>query len=155
GDCDSSGAVTIGEAIASVTNALDGCAPDHCPIDLSASQDVVCIFRGRFNPKCGGEIEARIIARYGQIITRFDISGKTLAQKYQATYPPLDSVYVRADPLLPDETVLLGWFTKSDGRDLIRMYGVMSLTDGEELVIDPYDDDPSFTLNGCRFARFA
>lgn len=48
------GSVSIGELIAAVSSALDGC---RCPFDFlddRAGQDQACVFSGRWNSECGG-----------------------------------------------------------------------------------------------------
>lgn len=170
GDCDGSGAVAVNELVTAVGHALAGCpltpTPEPaCSIVFTVDSQTACSFAGRFNAGCGGILEARLVADSDHMLVGLRVTGLTVSQTDRGTLDPADWVVIEGDlATAPTSTAILGWYTQHAGNrgQLTAMHGRLELADEQRtlrIVPTQWDPvtgaaEPSFDLNGCRFADY-
>ncbi len=134
------GSVSIGELIAAVSSALDGCP---CPFDFlddRAGQEQACVFTGRWNAGCGGSDLPATFSVLDGLVGVAIVTGQD---------SPTLSFF--AEPNAAREAELVG-FTFGD--DAEQITGALSLSeDGRALTVAPAVDI-AVAIDECAFETY-
>lgn len=144
GDFDNNRRVEINELIQAVNNALRGCGPTPCAIDLlddnTATGATSCFYVGRWSTTCGAaDLEAEFISDGELVIVSFSDFTPGLFYVGQVTSATT--------------ACLIGWYQQPDASDLENAPGSLRLEDGgTNLIVDPIG--APFVVDDCDFEDY-